>query len=235
MSPHLVIRRHLRRRNERGAAVFVVVLVVTLLSALGLFALKNATLANSASGYNRQLTQVHYVTDYAVVANVAEMMENPHETFQLMSNYVPDTGAGDEPCQGMAQLLSPTCRLVSYDDLDNRVQAANGANELLAPAAADAPGSLGPVDPISGLPQIEADMRIELTDLYSTQPPAGYELGGGAEQTQVQSYAYVTVTSSGIVRPPQAVAGTWDARSAGAAAVEVSRAHIKLGPLPVQK
>jgi hypothetical protein len=78
-------------------------------------------------------------------------------------------------------------------------------------------------------------MRIEVSDLYSTQPIAGYEVGGGAEQTQVQAFAYVTVTSSGLVRPKQATFNTWDATSAGAAATELSRAHVRLGPLPVQK
>ena len=50
------------RASERGAAVFVVVLVLTLLSALGLFAVRSATSTNLSAGYSRQMTQTHYMT-----------------------------------------------------------------------------------------------------------------------------------------------------------------------------
>ncbi len=58
---------------ERGAAVFVVVSVITLLTSVGLFAVRNSTLSNKASGYNRQLMQTHYVTDLAVVTTVSRI------------------------------------------------------------------------------------------------------------------------------------------------------------------
>ena len=56
------------RRARRGAAVLVVTLVVTMLTALGLFAVRSSSLATATSGHNRMLTQVHYIADYAVVA-----------------------------------------------------------------------------------------------------------------------------------------------------------------------
>ena len=74
--PHqrLEARQHRRlAASQRGAAVFVVVLVVTMLTGLGLFAVRSSTMATATSGYNRQLTQVDYITVYAVAATVSDI------------------------------------------------------------------------------------------------------------------------------------------------------------------
>ena len=61
------------RASERGAAIFIVVAVLTLLSAIGIFAARAATLAEQASGYDRQNTQNHYVSEYALMAAATEL------------------------------------------------------------------------------------------------------------------------------------------------------------------
>src|SRR5690606_37115461 len=118
------------RRNERGAAVFVVVLVIALLTGLGLFAVRSATTAIAASAYNRQLNQTHYVADMAVVATVAMGGDNPDAVKQLMMRG-PDTSGGDTKCAGYDQQLTPTCMLMGYDDINTRVQTQNPTNELI--------------------------------------------------------------------------------------------------------
>src|SRR5690606_12887129 len=41
------------RRRRRGNALFIVVMVITLLTAVGLFGMRSASLSNQAAGYNR--------------------------------------------------------------------------------------------------------------------------------------------------------------------------------------
>lgn len=216
------LARWRRRRQQRGAAVFVVVLVITLLTALGLFAVREATTAVSASGYNRQLTQVHYVTDMAVMAAVADLASNPTAVADQM-RLGPKTGESE--CAGYSDptLLFPTCWLRSYDDLDDTVQkqSANSKNLLETDSL--------------GYNQLQADMRIELTDLHPAQPVRGNQVAGGATAANALTYVYVTVSANGIVRPPQAAAGTWDQHSAQAAGTEQARAHVFMGPVLMQR
>ena len=62
-----------RRTSERGAAVFVVVMVLSMLTAIGVFAIRAAAMANASSGYDRQNTQNHYVSEYGLYSAVTEL------------------------------------------------------------------------------------------------------------------------------------------------------------------
>jgi hypothetical protein len=53
------------RREQRGAALFLVVMVITILSAIGLFAMRSASLVDVATGYNRQGVQAAFLADFA--------------------------------------------------------------------------------------------------------------------------------------------------------------------------
>lgn len=212
------------RGHERGAAVFVVVLVITLLSALGLFAVRASTTSVIASGHNRQLNQVHYITDYAISAAVAVAAENPEGLKKLLVQG-PDVGGGDATCLGYTLQTNPTCVLMSYDDLDTRVNQASSANLVT---------SLNRT-PFSGVRGLDQDMRVELTDLHPSLPVRGHEVAGGADATAQLRYSFVTVSATGVVRPQQASANTWDTESAAAAGVETSRAHIIVGPMLMQR
>lgn len=203
--------------------MFVVVLVVTLLTALGVFAVRSSALANRASGYNRQLSQVHFVTDFAVNQAVADVGVNPEAAKQQMMAGA-DVAAGHVKCAVHDALVSnsiqPTCWQRSYDDLEQQVSA-TGENLLRA----DSLGSSA----------VDADMKVELTDLHPALPVKGNEIAGGADANNQQMFVYVTITASGLVRPKQAVANTWDTASATAAGQELSRAHIFMGPVLMQR
>ena len=228
--PHDKVMRLARRAGrERGAAVFVVVLVTTLLTALGLFAVRSASISNSSSGYNRQMTQVHYVTDYAVHAAMSFVATDP---FKVKEQMMKGPGANEELCAGYNDLVTlgvqPTCFMLSYDDINQVVSASNAQNELIETPAQDSPGSLGRA-------AIDADMRVEMTDLHPALPLRGNEAAGGAEGKQQLRYVYVTLSASGLVRPIQQAAGTWDTQAASAAGEELSRAHAFMGPVLMQK
>ena len=62
----MVMRRtHGNLRSQRGAAVFIVVMVLTLLTAVGIFAVRSASLADIAAGYDREAAQASLVAQYA--------------------------------------------------------------------------------------------------------------------------------------------------------------------------
>ncbi|MBI4704623.1 MAG: pilus assembly PilX N-terminal domain-containing protein [Deltaproteobacteria bacterium] len=213
----------MRRASERGAAVFVVVLVITLLSALGLFAVRSASEAMQASGYGRQMTQTHYVTDYGMVAAAGELGGARREAYARMM--VANTGKPAE-CQSLSTVTNATCFRATYADLQTQIQKSNPGATLLVPTTALAPGSLGPG-------WLEGDLLVELTDLGDASPPVpGMDLSSSEAVTV--KYYNITVTATGQVRPRRLVPGQCDAASAGAAGIESARAHPVVGPLPAK-
>ncbi len=56
------------RREQRGAILFVVAMTMALLGALGVYALGAATSEIKTSGYARQATQTHYISEYGTIA-----------------------------------------------------------------------------------------------------------------------------------------------------------------------
>ncbi|MSP24286.1 MAG: hypothetical protein EXR75_03795 [Myxococcales bacterium] len=207
------------RAGERGAAIFVVMLVITTLTGLGLFAVRSASLAGLASGYHRQLVQTHFVADYAVLSLAADLGIDPNKHAQNM-----ELGKN---CLGFGKQLKPTCAQYSLDDLQKSLEKHDKTNKVLEATAAAVPGSLGATD-------VEGDMKIELTDRHPAWPPLeGNQIngvGGGA----MLSYVMVTISAEGLVRPKQAVVNKWDTSAATAAAIELSRAHLIIGPVPTK-
>jgi hypothetical protein len=65
-----------KRREERGAAVFMVVMVLTLVSAIGVFSMRSASLVDLASGFNRQNVQAGFMAEYAARAAATYLGDN---------------------------------------------------------------------------------------------------------------------------------------------------------------
>ncbi len=218
------ITRAGRASGQRGAAVFVVMLVVTLLTGLGIFAVRSASLSTMASGFNRQLTQTHYVADYAVLAMVGELGLNA----QVHSTNM--TSGGSTQCVGFADLVAadktPSCAQYGYGEL-NALAQTYSSQELIQPPTGTYPATVVPGS--LGASPLEGDMRIEVTDWHPAWPILP---GNDATKGQL-GYAMVTVSAIGLVRPNPTgmAAGTWDTASATAAGVESSRAHVVLGPV----
>jgi hypothetical protein len=212
-----------RRAGERGAAVFVVVMVLTMLTAIGIFAIRAASMANLSSGYDRQNTQNHYVGEYGLLSAVAELSTTKR------SAYVEKMGKGVETCSATKGVKSLGTGIPCYHLYANDVAKAVSTNfsgrTLFEPANMKSspiiPGSLGAAE-------LEGDFVVEMTDPGPVGlPVAGTDVGGSAAKFK---YLQVTLTSVGQVRP----AGAPAACNAGAvvAGNEAGRAFVVIGPLP---
>lgn len=170
------------RRRERGAAVFIVVLLVTMLLGIGMFAARSASLATATSGHERQMTQAQYLAEYGVFLARAELDDTAK--VQAWRDYARDTTKPDH-CPSQAQMLSPRCAVYSF----------RTATTKLVGQSVLEPWSLGST-------QITGDFNVYLSGWYKPlSPAAGTDLGLTPRQ--------VIVTSVAVVRSAQPDAVGW--------------------------
>lgn len=202
--------------------MFVVVLVIAMLTGIGLFAARASSQAIAASGFERQATQTHQVTEFAMLTTAAELSTSRREAYVRQMMRSPDPG-----CPEYQKVTNYTCYRFGYLELNAIVKGGTVGEELVRPAAPakDQAGSLGKGD-------LQADFEVKMTDLGPATPPvAGMDLtSAGAAYVH---YVAVTLTATGQVRPrAPAVEGKTDLASAGSASNESLRAHLVVGPLP---
>ncbi len=216
-------RRIAKRRDERGAAIFVVVLVLTMLTGIGVFAMRAASLAESASGYDRQNTQNHYVSEYGLFGAVAELSSGRRNI------YYDRIMAGKEKCLATKGMTSTTgifhCAPIETGEVQAAVTSNFSGRPLFEPATTSSgtvtPGSLGPAG-------LDGDFRVEMSDPGPVgMPVAGTQQGG--QQGTSWRYQQVTLTSVGQVRP--AGNGVCVTTTAGVAGNETGRAFVVIGPI----
>jgi hypothetical protein len=220
-------RRIARRKDERGAAIFVVVLVLTMLTGIGVFAMRAASLAEAASGYDRQSTQNHYIGEYGLHGVVTELSTGRR------NRYYNKLREGGERCMATRGLtatpggLPLPCAPVETGDVQAAVTANFSGRPLFEPATTSSgvvtPGSLGPAG-------LDGDFRVEMSDPGPVGAPVmGTQLNTGTGT--VWRYHQVTLTSVGQVRPAGAAAGVCSAVTAGIAGNETGRAFVVFGPI----
>jgi hypothetical protein len=209
--------------GQRGAAIFVVMLVVVMLVGIGMLAARSTHLSTATQGSNRQATQTHYVTEFGMALAAAELSSARKEAYIRTMALQPDV-----TCLPVLQVPNGTCYRFGYEDLRKQfaVSTGNNAAELLLPAnvATQQPGSLGYGD-------LSGGFRIDMTDLGPANPPvAGTDLtsSGAANIT----YMSVTMTATGQVRPRTVQNNAVDVASATNASNEALRSHLVVGPLP---
>jgi len=214
-----------RRADERGAAIFIVVMVLTMLTAIGVFAMRASSLAGAASGYDRQNTQNHYVGEYGLLGAVTELSTTRR------SAYVDKMAKGSETCSQTKSVSNPggsvPCYHLYANDVQNTVSSNFSGRKLFDPASgsgggSSVPGSLGPV-PLDG------DFVVEMTDPGPVGTPvAGSDVAGTGAKFK---YLQVTLTSIGQVRPAGDPA-TCSPSTIAVAGNETGRAFVVIGPLP---
>lgn len=215
------------RRRERGATIFVVLTVMTLLTAVGVYAARAASLVDRAAGFDRQFLQTHYVSALGTLAAATELgggsgalaldrMGKSREACRATRGMVADSDAG-------------RCLRYSMREIQERVNSFYPTQALLDNAKNGPPaepGSLGPYSPATGA-ALEGNFVVELSDRGYAAPVAGSDLSGSGTLSR---YARVTATAMGQVTP-----FTGDTACVeGAAAVtgiETTRAYVEFGPV----
>lgn len=198
-----------RRGRERGAAIFIVVLLISMLLGIGLFAARSASLSTATSGHGRQMTQAQYLAEYAILLSWAELNKGPVLPKIISEAKNP---ALPSPCYGQTDplLLAPHCVRYCYKAAQDKL-AAQGQVPL---------EELG-----LGSAQIEADFCVELTDWT----PSPFPVAGSA--TTLKTYS-VTATSIAVVRArPKDPASPQDA-SGYSSSVQMSRAYLTTLAVP---
>jgi hypothetical protein len=166
--------------TERGTAIFVVVLVLTTLTGIGLFAARMTSSVDTATGYARQSLQAQGLSIYAgqLAANVlvdqAAIIKNAME-----SSAATGTGASCPSNRGQANAY---CAYRTNSELSNLTQAA--AATLLVAQGQDQHGSLGPMHGLSTVGGVEGTMQIEFLDVARAIPKAGASMGSSTQSTE---------------------------------------------------
>jgi hypothetical protein len=199
------ITRFRARREERGAAVFMVVMVLTLVSAIGVFSMRSASLVDVATGFNRQSVQAGFMAEYAARAAASYIGEN--EGLVDSQTRV----AGCATALQLADALAP-CTVLKTSLLAERYDPSSALHEGLS-------GSLSmPDDPTP----IQAEFVTELTE----PGPANAIAAPGFVSGQ---FKQLTLTSIARVYPTDASStDVCSTGSRGAVSQQTVRAHVTI-------
>ena len=220
MSPRR--NRHLARKGERGTTVVLVVLVTTLITAIGIFAVRNVSQIDLAVGYSRQSAQTVALSELGTTAAMAEVANSGTRYSSEMSRR--DSAnvlkpafrcAANGPDPTIAQGPLATCYPMTQQRIEQNTTS-HGGDTLLEPMVAGSEtGSFGPLSLMTG------SVVVELTEKRPTNVPIP-----GAKQGD--SAFDVTVTTTGVVNPRTEVCGA----TSTMAVKKVMRAHVILPPEP---
>lgn len=211
-----------RLARKRGTAIFVVVMVITLLTAVGIFATRSAALATTSAGYIRQSAQNHYVDELGVLA-ASEEMGAPSRSDAYVRYLKGDTGfqdSGSPACPSMAGVYASStwgdgsagggiqyeggapapCLALDSNWFQTSILNSYNANPIFPQGSTTEAGAVS-VEGAFGPAGLDGAFFLEVTELATTPTPVA-----GSAQTQLQGtgagfkYYGVTVTSHGSVR-----------------------------------
>ncbi|MGC4092142.1 MAG: hypothetical protein QM756_30520 [Polyangiaceae bacterium] len=209
-----ISRKLRRRRQARGAAVFVVVMAVTVLTAVGLFAAHSATMVDQAAGYDRLASQTQQLAEYATLTSAAELGSGTADAYINMMQTAGQT------CSSNAGLTGVPCYLLTYGRLSARTKQLSTESLIK--------DQTGSVEDVIGTGDTQGDFYVELTEpRYVDVPVAGTDLSG----TNGIAFRYlrVTATSFANFRPAGATACT--NAVASVSGQQSMRSHLIVGPI----
>lgn len=183
------------RTGERGAALFVVVMVITLLTAVGIFAARSTSIVDAATGYGRQAAQTLALADYGAKIVASELGEGRAvRVFQLMDSR-------NQYCPTYGTLSNQPCYAFDYSQLESRVLAnTSNAYNVIEWQSETTEGSLGPMFVDSSITSgIDGVLIVEVFDPFEISNIKG-------ESASKPSGREVTLNSIAQIRPFSALA-----------------------------
>ena len=210
----------LPRRAEKGAALFVVVMVITLLTAVGLFAARTTSLVDAATGYARQQAQSTALAGYGAQIVASELGEGRAQlVFQLMNQ--PNQYCLTYGDQSTSPQRQP-CYAYDYNQLEARVKQNTGTyNVIEYPDDTGLhDGSLGPAltpsVPVYGLGGVLVVEVFDPFDIANIQGESASKASG--REVTVNSIAQIRPFSSVAERNLEQNNATWCSANTAAAA-----------------
>jgi hypothetical protein len=222
-------RSPIRSRRRRGMTVFVVLLVLSMLGAIGIFAARSAQLGVSNAGRHRQMVQTHYVAHAGMQGALAEFGRDPHGYLvKLRNSPSPATATStsfpcmDIPFNGVTgfEPASTMCLRLGYGAVETAVRRAKNDDEFDLFARTTRTDDV-PTPGSFGFANIAANFSIEFTPLTGN---------GGTKM----KYRSVTARAIGQVIPTDD-AGVPLASTSNLGyqtSVETIRAEVVVGPVP---
>jgi hypothetical protein len=191
------------RAGERGMALFIVVMVIVLLTAIGTFAMHATSLSQVTSGYSRRAASAFYLGEFGMNLVAASIADDPRGHVIIGSS----AGANQSDCRAIKD-LAPLLAVgaPAFCEVKDSKAVQEAAQKLNASLATDPEGFFGalvrPDRPAND--QVSADFRVEITDHAPAPVPIdGMPMGGtGVAQSWEDAF-----TVSARVLPQALVAG----------------------------
>jgi hypothetical protein len=214
-----ISREILLKRRQRGNAVFIVLLAISLLTAVGMYSMRAASLTYLAVGYNRQSTQAGYIAEFAARSVAAEMAGNEQHYYQYISS-------GTDDCRANREFKALTgARGTCYKLQSSEIQSRFAAHFSASVTENSAPFLLGTLSEGGVL----GAFVVEFTDLARAGTPiAGEDVG--ADQFK---HMQVLLTATAQVRPDVAGADQTTCNDAVSVLSGLSnlKAQLTFGPV----
>jgi hypothetical protein len=207
-------KRRFARKAERGTTVVVVVMVTTLITAIGIFAVRNVSQVDQAVGYSRQSAQTMALAELGTSAAIAQIGALGGQWYR--DNM--DRGYKCSANSTLVNALSSTCYRISQSEIESTTAAKSGETLTEPAVPGSEAGSFGPLSNMTGF------VSIELTEKYKTSTPIA-----GSKQGEDSAFD-VTLTATGNVRPITTGTDPCGNGVPTATVKKVMRAHVILPP-----
>lgn len=205
------------RGQERGTVIFVVLMVLTVLSAIGIFASRSAGLNQRTAGYSRQVTEAQYIADFGVNAMRYELTTSRKFSLQpgptdLILSEVQAPGANGRPmhCKNLADNLR---------NVDFSAGATYFDNTIYDSLACDGAANAGYLDSAVPRPMFV----VTISDVFEVGQIAGVDVN-----TKTTKPMQAVITATAWVSPVRPGAATTQEESR-ARTVRVSQAIVSYG------
>lgn len=211
------------RGEQRGAAIFVVVLALALLTGVGFWSLRTTSMVDQASGFARAASQGQYLAEMGLITTSA-MLSLPVQATLADNIAMGKSNVGTPDfCSGTAP--NAYCRVFELSDVDsftkdNLIAGSPGTGQPVFDTLAG--GSFNAVRSGAVGSLMAGEFRVEMTD------PQLVTVAGEAIGTT--RYKRVAMTSMGLVRPNNATGVFTESENRSAVQLGV-RAHLLIGPL----
>lgn len=213
--------RRRARAQERGAAVFIVMFAIVLLSGLGIWSMQTASLVDQASGYSRAAMQTQYTAELGVQAGTAYLSVPGWASANYRSALAKPDSCNATLALSLRLSRNPFCKSIHMKEISTITSRPEQGQRPILDNGEQ--GSLGPTIS-SAANSLEGDFVLEMTDPEPAIVP-GTNLARPL-------YYRVTLTSQGYVRPGTGNKTICETPIQNSAAGRLGmRAHAIIGPI----